>query len=204
MNALIKHTTVTTSFIRKASIIRNLTRGLTGRRLVGAMVLVLCALGPLASTAIPAPAWFANLQLEITDVIPMAVTEEGLFADVRFEGSAGGRFIENGTAVGVDHVFFDLSGDGHLNVYLTITDVDGDQISANINGLATPLNPGQYLLQATLGTIINELDPYTGALHATTGKYAQMVGDTFEDVGFISGFSLFPPAGSVHAMWYLH
>lgn len=158
----------------------------------------------VASTALSAPAWFANLQLEITDVIPVQVTEEGLVADVFFEGSASGPAITNGTVVGVDHVLFSLSGDAHLNVYLTITDKFGDQISANITGLATFLNPGQYVLQGTSGTIINEADPHTGALHATTGKYAGLVGATFEDVGFISSFSLFPPAGAVHVKWYLH
>jgi hypothetical protein len=106
--------------------------------------------------------------------------------------------------VGVDHAVFDASGNAHLNVYLTITDKDGDQISANITGLAALLNPGQYELQGASGTIINEPDPNTGALHATTGKYAHLVGDTFEDVGFISGFSINPPAGSVHAKWHLH
>lgn len=126
----------------------------------------------VASTAIAASAWFANLQLEITDVIPTAVTEDGLLADVLFEGSANGTLIKDGVVVGVDHVLFDLSGDGHLNVFLTITDKDGDQISANVTGLATYWNSGQYLLQGALGTIIDGSDPDTGAVHATTGKYA--------------------------------
>lgn len=158
----------------------------------------------VASTASSAPPWFANLQLEISDVIPVAVTEEGLLADVPFEGTANGPFIRNGTVAGVDHALFNVFGDAHLNVWLTIIDKDGDRISANITGQATFLNPGQYLLQGTTGTIVNEVDPHTGALHPTTGKYAPMIGDTFEDIGFISGFSLFPPAGSVHAKWHLH
>jgi hypothetical protein len=65
------------------------------------------------------------------------------------------------------------------------------------------LNLGQYVLQGASGTIINEPDVNTGALYATTGKYAHLVGDAFEDVGFISGFSLNPAAGSVHAKWHL-
>lgn len=152
----------------------------------------------------PTPVWFANLQLTITDVMPVTATEEGLLADVSFHGRAGGPFIKGGTVVGVDHALFDLSGDAHLNVYLTITDNDGDQVSANITGLATFLNPGQYLLQGTVGAIINEVDPRTSAFHPTTGKYAQLVGSTFADIGFISAFSFSPPAGSVHANWYLH
>jgi hypothetical protein len=161
-------------------------------------------LSSFVSTAIAAPKWFANLQLEIIGVMPLGFTEEGLLADVTFEGSAGGPHVKNGTVVGVDHAVFDSFGNAHLNVYLTITDKDGDQISANITGLATPVSPGKYLLQGASGIIIDELDPDTGELHATTGKYAHMVGDTFEDVGFITGFSVDPAAGSVHAKWYLH
>jgi hypothetical protein len=161
-------------------------------------------LSSLISTAEAAPEWFANLQLKITGIIPLGLTEEGLLADVSFEGKAGGPHIKNGTVVGVDHMVFDFFGNGHLNVYLTITDKDGDQISANITGLATFVSPGKYVLQGASGTIINEPDPNTGALHRTTGKYAHMVGDTFDDVGFITGFSVDPPAGSVHAKWYLH
>jgi len=134
----------------------------------------------------------------------VAVTEEGLLAEVPFDGIGAGPVIQDGTVVGVDHVLFEPSGDAVLNIYLTITDIPGDEISANVTGRATFLNPGQYLLQGAAGTVINEVDPHTGVFHATTGRYAQMIGDTFEDRGFISEFSLFPPAGSVHAKWYLH
>ena len=160
-------------------------------------------LSSIVSTAKAAPEWFVNLQLEITGAIPVGFTEEGLLADVSFEGSTGGPHTKRGTVVGVDHAVFDFFGNAHLNVYLTITDKDGDQISANIIGLAAFVNPGQYVLEQASGTIKNEQDPNTGALHATTGKFADMVRDTFEDVGFISGFSFDPPAGSVHAKWYL-
>lgn len=158
----------------------------------------------VSPTARPAPAWFANLQLEITNVLPLSVTESGLLADVTFTGTAGGPVIKDATVAGVDHVLFEFSGDAQLNVYLTITDIHGDQVSAHISGRATALNPGRYVLEETVGTIVNETDPHTGAFHATTGRYAPLIGATFDDVGFISGFSLFPPAGAVHAKWYLH
>jgi hypothetical protein len=167
------------------------------------LVALALLISSFASTAKAAPEWFVNLQLEITGVMPLGFTEEGLLADVSFEGSAGGPHTKRGIVVGVDHAVFDFFGNAHLNVYLTITDKDGDQISANITGLATFVNPGKYVLEGASGTIIDEQDPDTGALHATTGKFAHMIGDTFEDVGFISGFSFDPPAGSVHAKWYL-
>jgi hypothetical protein len=153
------------------------------------VALALC-LWWFVSTTEAAPKWFANLQLEITGVMPVGFTEEGLLADVSFEGSAGGPDIADGTVVGVDHAVFDAFGNAHLNVYLTITDKDGDQISANITGLATFVSPGKYVLQGASGTIIDEPDPATGALHETTGKFADMVGDTFEDGGFITGPSI--------------
>ena len=162
---------------------------------------LLCSL--TATTSQSAPAWSVNLQLEITEVIPLALTEDGLVADVRFAGDAGGPLVGTGTVAGVDHVLFGFSGDAYLDVYLTITDEAGDQLSANITGIATPVGPGKYLLQDASGTIIDGLDPYTGVLHATTGQYAALIGTNFEDLGFISGFSLFPAAGSVHAKWYL-
>jgi hypothetical protein len=168
------------------------------------LVALALLLSLFVATAVAAPNWFANLELEITGVVPLGLTEEGLRADVTFAGSAGGPQITDGIVVGVDHAVFDASGNAHLNVYLTITDKDGDQISANITGLAAFLNLGQYVLQGASGTIINELDPNTGALYPTTGKFAHLVGDTFEDAGFISGFSINPPAGSVHAKWHLH
>jgi hypothetical protein len=165
--------------------------------LVGVFVPTALAPNSFVSTAEAAPASFANLELKITGIETGEYTQEGLPADVSFEGSAGGPHIADGTVVGVDHAVFDSSGNAHLNVYLTITDKDGDQISANITGLAAPRNPGQYVLQETSGIIINEED------YATTGKYAHMVKKTFKDVGFITGFSFNPPAGSIHVKWYL-
>jgi hypothetical protein len=55
----------------------------------------------------------------------------------------------------------------------------------------------------TSATIINEPDPNIGAFHATTGKYAGMVDNTFTDSGFITAFTFDPSGGSVHAMWHL-
>lgn len=168
------------------------------------LVALALLLSSFVSTAEAERAWFANLELEITDVIPVGYVQEGLLAGVSFEGIAGGPDVTDGTVVGVDHAVFDSSGNAHLNIYLTITDDHGDQISAHITGRATFLNPGQYVLQWVSGTIIDEPDPSSGAFHATTGKYAAMVDGTFTDVGFITAFAFDPPAGSVHAKWYLH
>jgi hypothetical protein len=155
------------------------------------------------STGQAAPAWFAKLELEITGVMPVGFSQEGLRADVSFDGSAGGPHIADGTVVGVDHAVFDSSRNAHLNVYLTITDKDQDQISANITGLARFSNPGQYLLEGASGIIINERDPNTGAFHATNGKFAHMIDGVFADAGKITAFTFNPAAGSVHAKWYL-
>ena len=168
-------------------------------------LIALSSLGVVASGAAASQptAWFANLELQITAITPVGFTQDGLLADVSFQGSAGGPNIAGGTVVGVDHVVFDPSGNAHLNAYLTITDKDGDQLSANITGLATFVNPGRYVLQGTSGTIINEPDPSTGTF-LTTGKYAQKVGRTFTDVGSITEFSFNPPGGSIHLKWYLN
>jgi len=170
------------------------------RSLLVALILLLL---PFVSTAEAKPEWFANLQLEVTGIAPVAFTPEGLLADVSFGGTAGGPQMADGTVVGVDHAVFDASGSARLNVYLTITDKNGDRLSANISGRATPVNPGQYVLQGASGTIIDKPDPSTGTFHATTGKYAHLINRTFRDVGFITDFSFGPPAGSVHATWYL-
>lgn len=167
------------------------------------LVALALLLSLFVSTAEAKPEWFSNLQLEITGIVPVEYTQEGLLADVSFEGTAGGPQITDGIVVGVDHAVFDSAGNAHLNVYLTITNKNGDQLSANITGLATPVNPGQYVLQGVSGTIINKPDPNTGSFYATTGKYAHMINRTFIDVGFITAFSFSPPAGSVHANWYL-
>ena len=180
------------------------------KRIILSVTVALIALGSIgvvvASGAATSErtAWFANLELQITAVTPVGFTQDGLLADVSFQGSAGGPNIAGGTVVGVDHAVFDPSGNAHLNAYLTITDKDGDQLSANITGLATSVNPGQYVLQGTSGTIINKPDPSSGTFHPTTGKYAQMVGRTFTDVGLITEFSLNPPGGSIHVKWYLN
>lgn len=168
-----------------------------------ALVVFILLLALAGSTAEAKPAWFANLQLEITGVTPVAFTQEGLLADVSFQGTAGGPNIAGGTVVGVDHAVFGPSGGARLNVYLTITDADGDTLSANITGLATPVTPGKFVLQGASGTVIDAADPSTGLVHATTGKFGSLIGRSFTDVGFITGFSFSPPAGSVHAEWYL-
>ena len=170
------------------------------RSMLVAPTLLLCL---LYVTGQAAPSWFANLQLSVNDVVPVALTQQGLLADVTFTGYASGPYIVRGTVAGVDHAIFDASGNAILNVYLTITDRNGDQISANITGFAIYRNSGQHSLEGTKGIIINEQDPISGVFHATTGKFALLLGASFEDVGIITAFSFVPPAGLIHASWYL-
>ena len=180
------------------------------KRIILSVTVALIALGSIGVVAASGAAtsertaWFANLELQVTAITPVGFSQDGLLADVSFQGSAGGPTIADGTVVGVDHAVFDSSGNAHLNAYLTITDQDGDRLSANVTGLAVSVSPGKYVLQGTSGTIINEPDPSTGTFHPTTEKYAQNVGRTFTDVGFITEFSFDPPGGAIHVKWYLN
>jgi len=158
--------------------------------------LALLALSIVASVR-AAPAWYANFQLEITDFILVGVDELGIHFDVPFEGVAGGPNIKEGTVEGVDHLLVDWEGNAHLNVYLTITDKDGDKISASETGLSVvPTAASQRVFEGLEATIIDEPD------YPTTGKYTYLVGTTFRSEGFISDFSREPPGGYIHAKWY--
>ena len=149
------------------------------------------------------PAWFVECQLELTDFIYVETVPGGILFDVPFEGVAGGPNVKEGTVVGVDHVLIDGEGNAHLNIYLTITDKEGDAISAHITGLAVPKNPGQLVFEGAWATIINEFDPTTDVFYPTTGKYIDLLGETFRDEGFLTEVSVDPPGGYVHVKWYL-
>jgi len=163
-------------------------------------ILLLVPLTLLAlSIALPAkavPAWYAEAQMEITDFIFVSVVEQGYRFDVPFVGVACGPNIKEGTVEGVDHVLIDWYGIVHLNVYVTITDKEGDKISAHVTGRGVSKNPGLIIFEDAVGTIIDELD------YPTTGKYIGLVGYTFRDEGFVSGFSTEPPGGYIHVKWY--
>ena len=138
------------------------------------------------------PTWLAQIQCEITDVqytLP--------YIHVKFEGSAGGPGIKGGTVEGVDDLFIDENGDANLNVYYTVTDKDGDQISFKVTGLSVPDKSGKYIFVDAIAEVINDVD------YPTTGKFFTMVGDMFDDVGFITDFSIFPPGGYIHAKLYV-
>ena len=157
--------------------------------------LALLALSIVASVGAAEPAWYAESQLVITGFIPIG---PGQF-DVPFEGVAGGSNIKEGTVVGVDHLVIDGAGVAHMNVSLTITDKDGDKISARETGLSVAGNsPSQRAFCNSSATIIDELG------YPTTGKYIGLVGTEFRSEGFISDFSRDPPPphGYIHAKWY--
>jgi hypothetical protein len=151
----------------------------------------------IAASVRAAPAWYAEFQLEIIDFIFVGVDEQGVHFDVPFEGVAVGPNIKEGTVEGVDHLLIDWKGNVHLNVYLTITDKDGDRISAEETGLSVVGNsPSQRAFEGMHATIIDEPG------YPTTGKYTYLVGATFRSEGFISDFSRDPPSGNIHAKWY--
>jgi hypothetical protein len=158
--------------------------------------LALLALSIVASTG-AAHAWYAEFQLEITDFIFVGVDEQGIHFDVPFEGVAGGPNIKEGTVEGVDHLLIDWENVAHVNVYFTITDKDGDKISASETGFSVVgRSPSQRTFEGMHATIIDEPD------YPTTGKYTNLVGATFRGEGFISDFSRDPPGGHIHAKWY--
>ena len=162
------------------------------------ILLILLALLALSIT-VPVrakPTWYVELQAEMTDFIFVGTVEEGILFDVSFVGVAGGPNVKGGTVVGVDHVLIDWEGTAHLDVYYTITDKEGDKISAHVTGLAVPKNPGQLVFEDAWATIIDVLD------YPTTGKYIGLVGTTFRDEGFLTDVSVDPPGGYIHAKLY--
>lgn len=151
----------------------------------------------IATSVRAAPAWYANFQLKITGFDFVGVVPEGIRFDVPFEGVAGGPNIKKGTVEGVDHLLIDWENVAHVNVYFTITDKDGDKISASETGFSVVgRSPSQRAFEGMHATIIDEPD------YPTTGKYTYLVGATFRSEGFISHFSRDPPSGNIHAKWY--
>jgi len=167
------------------------------RRILLLLPILLLALS-IAVSARAESAWYLELQCEITGFtfVGLDPEERGLLFDVPFVGVAGGPNVKEGTVEGVDHVLIDWEGIGHLNVYYTITDKEGDEISAHVTGLAVTLNPGQTVVQDAEATIINMPG------YPTTGKYIDLIGITFRDEGFIAELSVEPPGGYIHVKWY--
>jgi len=154
------------------------------------------------SIALPTKAttdWYVEAQLEIIgfEYVGLDPEERGFLFDVPFVGVAGGPNIIEGTVEGVDHVLIEWDFlTVHLNVYVTITDNEGDKISAHVTGRGVSKNPGLIIFEDAVGTIIDVSD------YPTTGKYIGLVDKTFTDEGFVSGFSTDPPGGYIHVKWY--
>ena len=146
--------------------------------------------------ALATPTWFVQIQCEITDVQYEPISETELFIHVTFEGAAGGPGIKGGTVEGVDHLFIDSSGNANINVYYTVTDKDGDQISFYVYGASVLDKTGKYVLTGAIATVIDTIE------YPTTDKFSGMVSYEFIDEGFITDFSDFPPGGHIHAKLY--
>lgn len=153
---------------------------------------------PLALPARAVTSWFVEAQAEVTGFTFVGLDPEGrgLLFDVPFVGVAGGPSLNDGTVEGVDHVLIDWEGIGHLNLYGTITDAEGDKISGHATGLSVPETPGLKILKDVQGTII-DIPGYP-----TTGKYVGLIGATYREVGFVSELSREPPGGYIHVKYY--
>ena len=90
-----------------------------------------------------------ELNLNITGMIDFGINFEALIGgeippppegarfDIAFEGNASGEKI-NGTVSGVDYLNMRADGRTDLNVYLTITTDDGQNIACQVCGTVTP------------------------------------------------------------------
>jgi len=151
------------------------------------------------SIAVPTlakPTWLSQIQCEITDVQYEPVSETELYIHVTFEGSAGGPVIKGGTVEGIDHLFIDSLGYAHMNVFYTVTDKDGDQISFYVTGLSVMDKSGKFVFVDAEASVIDSVE------YPTNGKFFTMIGDEFDDKGFVTDFSDFPPGGYIHAKLY--
>ncbi|MEM3770015.1 MAG: hypothetical protein QXG76_02365 [Candidatus Bathyarchaeia archaeon] len=163
-------------------------------------ILLVIPVALLALSIIPAkaaPTWYNKAEMEITGFTFMGPDPggRGLLFDVTFVGVAAGPNIKEATVEGVDHLLMDWEGIGHLDVYLTDTDKQGEKISAHITGLAVTKTPGRIVFENAQATVINT------AGYPTTGKYTDLIGTTFNVEGFITELSINPPSGYIHAKW---
>ena len=165
------------------------------------LLLVPVALFALSMTlpALAKPAWYIQIQCEITSVTPVGPVLGGFQIDVTFEGVASGPNVKDGTVEGVDHLVIDDLGVAHLHVYCTITDKDGDQLSFYVWGDSYE-KAGRLIFQDAFAEVIDEV--IDGTEYPTTGKYDGSEGTVFRDEGFVTDFSDIPPGGYIHAKMY--
>jgi hypothetical protein len=165
------------------------------RKMLMLVPIILLALSVVVP-AIAEPEMFLVMNCELTDIIFVGEVAEGYLYDVPFEGVAGGPNVKGGTVEGVDHILFDWDGIGHVDIFYTITDNDGDKISVNVVGLSVTQKSGRIVFVDAIATVIDIVD------YSTTGKYTGLIGTEFRDEGFVAGLSMDPPGGQLHAKLY--
>jgi len=153
-------------------------------------ILLLLPLALLALSAAPVKASttsYLEAEIELTEMTLVRTTKEGYLYYVPFAGVAGGPNIIAGTIEGVDHLLQDWEGIYHVDAYLTITDYEGDKISAHMTG---PWPSYTMFFENGQATVIDKHG------YPTTGKYVGLVDTTFRVEGLLADFS------RIHFVWY--
>jgi len=159
--------------------------------LLGISFIILSIVFPL-TTSLAKPKWFIEYQCEIIDFEWTGIHSSGCWLyQSTFVGVVGGPNIVDGTVEGVDCGMHD-GVTAYMDVYLTITDKDGDQIVFNDVGLCTTKNPGQAVFDNVECTVIE-----------ATGKFSDLVGQAFYKEGSLTDFSDDPAGGYIHGKLYL-
>ena len=152
--------------------------------------IILSIVFPL-TTSLAKPKWFIQYQCEIIDFEWTGIDPSGCWLyRSTFVGVAGGPNIVDGTVEGVDCGMHD-GVTAYMDVWITITDKDGDQIVFHDVGECTTINPGQAVF----------VDVECTVMHAT-GKFSYLVGQTYIKEGSLTDFSDDPAGGYVHGKLY--
>jgi hypothetical protein len=142
---------------------------------------------------------YLEMQCEITGVSWDPIRNA---PDVTFSGVASGPEIIGGTVEGVDYVWFDATGVTNLNVYYTVTDKYGDEVSVNVVGKSIIQNKGRQVFVGAEATVINTVE------YPTSGKFSYLLEEpvVFRDEGFLTALKLdldsMSISGRIHAKWF--
>ena len=108
-----------------------------------------------------------------------SVPPEGARFDVNFEGTIEGPKVK-GTVVGIDYLSMRADGRTELNIFLKITTEDGQNISAQVGGNASPRLDSKVIDLRENGKLFTSSEKYkwvnalqtwaTGTVDRTTGK----------------------------------